>query len=268
MENRLAVTAMKVLRSYIDKFGETDGFHNLTSKSVDPKYWNRYILNVSLGTNEIIKRTGKDRSHISKSIKLLKDLQLLSEYSKWQEGKRKDTRLTALGVEIARMTSDGELFKKMIPIMSKTLREILSRSPESFYQSKESINRAFENSAIEPSSLSSYFTISTYKDALTAIQTMQEPWILSIVRTYWNIVSEFKLDNKRRLFLEAIIMNTIHDHLQEVSREISAFTSWIGEQPPLNLDHKKILIEFGPFCFWFKVSIMPDDLKGSNPAQD
>ena len=61
MENRLVTTAMKVLRSYIDKFTETDGFHNLTSKSVDPKYWNKYILNVSLGTNEIIKRTGKDR---------------------------------------------------------------------------------------------------------------------------------------------------------------------------------------------------------------
>src|SRR6188472_2140610 len=102
MDTRLVNTATAILCVYLDQYLKIRPQKNLTS-SLSIQDINEIIDSISLGSNEIIDKIGKDRSHISKAIKFLKKVDLLKEHNKWTEGKAKDTRITKLGLEIAQI---------------------------------------------------------------------------------------------------------------------------------------------------------------------
>lgn len=218
------------------------------------------IEDISLGTNEIINKIGKDRSHISKSIKFLKDRQLLGEHDKWQEGKRKDTRLTELGVVMGRIVYRSKEYNKAISVIAKELRETLSLRPESFSLSERSKTRIIKSNFTEyyfPSDSRWSTGFNTYRNALSSIESLAERLPSDIVGKYWNIISEFKLDNKKRHFIDLVIMNTIYTYMQDISKEIKIFTSWIeGQKDLLDLNGKEILLETSGDCIYYRISIM------------
>src|SRR4051812_23668406 len=100
MDTRLVNTSATILCLYLDQYSKIDARKNLTSILSDHDM-EEIMDKISFGSNQIIDKIGKDRSHISNAIKFLKKADLLKENSKWEEGKTKDTRITKVGLEIA-----------------------------------------------------------------------------------------------------------------------------------------------------------------------
>jgi hypothetical protein len=69
---------------------------------------NGIIDRTSFGSNQIIRKIGRDRSHISRAIQFLIKNKLLEVGSRWKQGKIKDIRITKLGIEIAKISKLAE----------------------------------------------------------------------------------------------------------------------------------------------------------------
>lgn len=97
MDHRLVETSTKILRSF-----SCNNSANAGSKA-DQLNKDTLAKQTSLGFNEIIDRTSKDRVHVQKARDHLLKTGLLIVEGKWKQGKKQHTRLTSLGVEILDM---------------------------------------------------------------------------------------------------------------------------------------------------------------------
>jgi hypothetical protein len=106
MDHRLVETAEQILRSFstINKVkpgSETDQLNS-----------NAMTKQTSLGFNEIIDNTSKDRVHVQKARDRLLKAGLLTKEEKWKQGKKQHHALTELGVEILDMLENVDRFKE------------------------------------------------------------------------------------------------------------------------------------------------------------
>jgi hypothetical protein len=100
---------MKILRLFLEVLPKEAYQEKLTSNASTGDLANNWSNNIiegaSFGSNQIITKIGRDRSHISQAIQFLMRNKLLKEGTKWKQGKIKDIRITGLGIEIAQLSN-------------------------------------------------------------------------------------------------------------------------------------------------------------------
>ena len=106
MDHRLVETSTKILRSF-----SCNNSANAGSKA-DQINKDTLAEQTSLGFNEIIDRTSKDRVHVQKARDRLLKTGLLTVEGKRKQGKKQHTRLTSLGVEILDMLENVDRFQE------------------------------------------------------------------------------------------------------------------------------------------------------------
>lgn len=220
MDHRLVDTSSQIIRSF-----SSHSISNVQSKK-DQLNNNISKQHTSLGFNEIIDRTSKDRGYVKKVIDLLKKTDLLTMEGKWKQGKKQQIKLTILGAEIldileniAQFNKSREDFMRSISGFTENLSAKLEQHPNEANiwkagKDKQESYRALFNIGFNPDEVVQisntqfiYLFVSHFMDVSIFLSLLQS--YMHIFYTYYSQVSK----NTEDLLIE-IILHEMHEQIR------------------------------------------------------
>jgi predicted transcriptional regulator len=212
MNTRLVNTSTAILCEYLKQYLKNNPQKNLTS-GLSIQDSNDLIDSISFGSNEIIDKIGKDRSHISKAIKFLKKTDLLKEHNKWSEGKAKDTRITKLGLEIAQIVKGIHQYDEAY---SKFREKI-----EAHYKLPKKVNDYTERKEILKDMGWDQTIVDTYDLSLIYLRMIEfgllSCFINIAVSKYTSILLKSTVKSDVKSMMEQIMVSFIRDRLKTMT---------------------------------------------------
>lgn len=257
--DRLVQTSLKILSLFIEQFHTLRDQEEQTSlhekkqehKKRNSKREIKSKIDLSFGSNEIIKQVSNDRSYMFDAIKFLKKIYILKENKKWKPGEKKGIQLTLLGFEIADIVYNIDKYNKTY----SQLEEIRNGKISSFYsRHKDKIDEIIkqkisnkqteykidykgilsDNEYLKKKDIDDIKYINHISYALTSLQINEfDILISSYAKIYYSYIES--IYSNTLLFLQTIILHQINIQFNKwantiVKEKLDPFT---------NLDEKE-----------------------------